>query len=113
MARTSKTTEKIIEAAGQPTADGVLSAASETQPVVDNDDVEDGAKQLNAAPLSGVAERIAAADEAGRPATPTDPTQNADEVTPLSYKDLSVAVSALEADLAFLRGVFGWPTKDA
>lgn len=108
MARASKTTEKIIEAAEQPTADGVLSVASETQPVVGDATVESDAVLSVDDTLAHHEELLAETNAAesfhpglGVLAVPTAKSTDGDRI------------SALEADLAFLRGVFGWPTKDA
>lgn len=89
-----KSNEAVIEAADAPTDDKALSNASVTEPA---DNAATGKTE----------------DGAGDESTINDPAQ-APSVGEQKLEDPRDArIAALEADIAFLRSLFGWPTKDA
>lgn len=87
-------------------------SAPQSQPPIDNEHVGDGSTQFTQ-------EEIEANDVGKMPATIGNWAAQPGITLPLTEEELGrpdprdQRIAALEADLAFLRKQFGWPTKDA
>lgn len=105
------TSSNVIASAKAGTEPGTLSAAAETEaPVVDKAEAAPAQPAATGALVTALSDVLD--EQAKVNAAQTDAYKNM--VLPLSGEeaaDLQAEVAELKADVAFLRSLFGWPTR--